>query len=99
MHSYNGDIMFASNTKSAKPELSPDLTVNALIAWYPSVLPVLNGFGVDTCCGGAESLESAAREANVQLDDLMAGLSAAVDHIVSRDSHGSRLSPATGTGQ
>ena len=89
--------MFASTTKSGIPELNPALSVNELIAWYPSVLPVLNGFGVDTCCGGAESLELAAREANVQLEDLMAGLSAALDHIVSRDSRVSRLSPSSGT--
>ena len=88
--------MFSSTTKSGRPELSPALSVNELIAWYPSVLPVLNGFGVDSCCGGAESLELAAREANVQLDDLMAGLSAAVDHIVSRNSPDPRRSPSTG---
>jgi iron-sulfur cluster repair protein YtfE (RIC family) len=35
---------------------------------------VFNRLGVDTCCGGGLPLESAAREANVPLDDLLAAL-------------------------
>jgi regulator of cell morphogenesis and NO signaling len=91
--------MYTSNTKPAQPELNPSLTVNALIAWCPSVLPVLNGFGLDTCCGGAESLELAARAANVQLDDLMAGVSAAVERIGSLSPRATKLSPSSGVGQ
>ena len=88
--------MTTYDTRPTRPELSASLSVNALIEWYPSVLPVLNAFGIDTCCGGADSLEVAARAAHVRLDDLMAGLSAAVEHIVSRSSLDANLSPAAG---
>ena len=31
-------------------------TVNDLLLRYPSMLPVLNDFGIDSCCGGAKPL-------------------------------------------
>jgi iron-sulfur cluster repair protein YtfE (RIC family) len=56
--------------------LDARLTVNELLRRHPSVLPVLNGFGVDSCCGGAESLAQAAQSAQVPFDALMAALEA-----------------------
>jgi len=91
--------MITNNARPGKPYLTSALTVNALIAWYPSVLPVLNGFGIDTCCGGAKSLELAAQAANVPLDALMAGISAAVERTELQSSHGARLSPTGGAGR
>jgi regulator of cell morphogenesis and NO signaling len=61
------------------PPPSPEHSVNEIICRYPSVLSVLDGFGVDTCCGGAESLASAARSARIPIDALMAGISAAIE--------------------
>ena len=58
--------------------LDPKLSVNELLRLHPTVLPVLNGFGVDTCCGGAESLSEAAQSAKIPLDALMAALEASL---------------------
>jgi len=88
--------MITRIAKSGTSALNPASTVNALIAQHPSVLPVLNGYGIDTCCGGAESLEDAARTAGIPVDVLMAGVSAAVEPAVSLPSHDARLSPAAG---
>ncbi len=50
------------------------LSVNQLIQRHPSVLPVLTEAGVDTCCGGALSLEEAASRAGVDLVNLVGRL-------------------------
>jgi len=65
-------------------------SINEIIRRYPSALPVLNGFGIDTCCGGAESLAEAARSASIPLDALMAGLTAAIERAVMASSYGTR---------
>ncbi len=65
------------------PVFSPQTSVNEVIRKYPSVLPVLNGFGIDTCCGGAESLTSAARSASIPIEALMAAIGATVARITS----------------
>jgi regulator of cell morphogenesis and NO signaling len=51
-------------------KIDPKLTLNQLIQRHPDVLPVLAAAGIDTCCGGALSLEEAARRAGVDLVDL-----------------------------
>jgi len=58
-------------------------SVNEIIRRYPSVLPVLNGFGLDTCCGGAQSLVEASRAASIPIEALMAGVAAAVSRSAS----------------
>lgn len=63
---------------TVNPPLDPSISVNELLRRHPVVLPVLNAFGVDSCCGGAESLADAAHSAQIPLDALMAGLEAAV---------------------
>ena len=52
----------------------PTLSVNETIRRHPEALLVLNHFGVDTCCGGAESLEEAARASGVPLETLIGAL-------------------------
>ena len=46
-------------------QLDCKLSVNAVIAQHPSTTKVFNAHGIDTCCGGAKSVEDAAREAGV----------------------------------
>ena len=57
--------------------IRPDLTVNELLQRRPEALPALAGAGIDTCCGGAETLERAAAVAGIVLTDLLARLEAA----------------------
>ena len=68
-----------NRSSAIAPAIDPALSVNeTLRRWPPAVAP-LAAFGIDTCCGGAASLETAARDAGVPLDDLLAAIAAAVD--------------------
>jgi quercetin dioxygenase-like cupin family protein len=49
-------------------------TINEIIARYPQVMPVLQGFGLDLCCGGAQTLRAATARYDVRLDDVLAAL-------------------------
>ena len=54
-------------------------TLNTIVACYPQTLPVLQGFGLDTCCGGALPLRTAAKHHNLDLEALLTALRAAVE--------------------
>jgi iron-sulfur cluster repair protein YtfE (RIC family) len=54
------------------------LSVNEIIERYPAAMRVLNGFGIDTCCGGATALDVAAHDAGVAVDDLTSAIRDAV---------------------
>lgn len=54
------------------------ISVNDLLRRVPGAGAVLNRFGVDTCCGGARSLDEAARSAGVPLAHLLAALELAL---------------------
>lgn len=53
-------------------------TLNALVARAPETLPVLQRFGLDTCCGGALTLAVAAQHHNLNLSTLLTALWEAV---------------------
>jgi regulator of cell morphogenesis and NO signaling len=57
----------------ARPE--PTMSVNDTLRLFPAALPALNAAGIDTCCGGAEPLATAARHAGADLDTLLAEIS------------------------
>lgn len=67
-----------------RDNIDPSWTVNEVIAKYPETMPVLNAFGIDTCCGGDESLAAAANEAGLEADRLVAALHRAIASLVSR---------------
>lgn len=54
--------------------INPAETLNELVARAPEALPVLQRFGLDTCCGGALPLAEAARHHNLSLDALVEAL-------------------------
>jgi len=58
--------------------IDPLESVNDLVRRLPDALPVLNAFGLDTCCGGALSLADAARANGLAVDDLLDAIRAAV---------------------
>jgi iron-sulfur cluster repair protein YtfE (RIC family) len=62
-------------------------TVNEVIRIFPDTVTVFNAFGVDSCCGGAASLEEAALDAGADRSELISALRAAVDN--ARNSAGS----------
>ena len=57
--------------------IRPDLTVSALVRDRPETLPVLARAGIDTCCGGGETLERAAVDAGLTWPVLLGRLEAA----------------------
>lgn len=54
--------------------IDPTLTVNDVIARDPETLGVFTTFGIDACCGGAKTVEEAARRHGIDLDALLAAL-------------------------
>jgi regulator of cell morphogenesis and NO signaling len=51
-------------------DLDCGATVNETIARWPATLAVFKRFGIDTCCGGAVSVEEAARRNNADAQAL-----------------------------
>ena len=60
----------------ATPTIDPAWSVNELLRRYPATGHVLNEYGIDSCCGGADSLEDAARAANVDANVLLQAVGA-----------------------
>jgi regulator of cell morphogenesis and NO signaling len=60
------------------PLIDPSLTVNDVLQRWPAAVGALNALGIDTCCGGADSLSVAAAQAGVPLADLIDAIVAQV---------------------
>lgn len=60
-------------------QLDCRLSVNEVIARHPSTTGTFNAHGVDTCCGGAASVEDAARAAGVDPTKLCGALLEAIE--------------------
>lgn len=54
-------------------------TINELVARAPQVLPVLQRYGIDTCCGGALPLSTVAERHELDLVALVAALQREVE--------------------
>jgi iron-sulfur cluster repair protein YtfE (RIC family) len=54
--------------------IDPTLSVNELLLRYPGALPVLTVAGIDSCCGGEQSLALAAARSGLTFDQLAARL-------------------------
>jgi len=66
-----------TNTLPAPLAITADDTLNAIIARYPHTLPVFQRLGLDSCCGGALALHTAAQHHQLDLADVLAALNAA----------------------
>ena len=62
----------------AKFDISPEMSVGALVAEYPATMRMLEALGIDYCCGGKLPLAEAARAANVPVETVMAVLRTAI---------------------
>jgi len=58
------------------PQSIATQTINTLVEKDPQVLRVLGRYGIDTCCGGARTIEQAAKEGGLDLAKLVAELEA-----------------------
>jgi regulator of cell morphogenesis and NO signaling len=50
------------------------LTINDIVARYPETIGIFNRFGMDTCCGGAVTVEEAARRDGIDAAEVIAAL-------------------------
>ena len=63
------------------PGIAATDSLNAIIARYPQALPVLNRFGLDTCCGGALPLSTAAQHHGLNVDEVLNALGSATKEV------------------
>ncbi|HEY8376267.1 MAG TPA: DUF542 domain-containing protein [Nannocystis sp.] len=66
-----------------KPEerIPATMTVNEAIRLYPETVAVFNAFNIDACCGGAATIEEAARRDGANPEELLAALRAALEEV------------------
>jgi regulator of cell morphogenesis and NO signaling len=55
-------------------QCDPSRSINEIIAAYPETITVFNSFGFDTCCGGAMSVDDAARQDGLDLQAVVSAL-------------------------
>lgn len=60
-------------TSQTRSQLA-DRSVNDVIARFPDTIAVFNAFGIDACCGGAESVTDAARRDGADPEALVTAL-------------------------
>lgn len=54
-----------------KKVIHKEMTVNQVIRLYPIVISVFNKFNIDSCCGGSDTLEAAAKKGNIDIEELL----------------------------
>ncbi len=52
-------------------DIGKDTTVNEVLRINRRTLRVFNKYGIDACCGGAETLEAAAKKRKLEPEKLM----------------------------
>jgi regulator of cell morphogenesis and NO signaling len=63
----------------AEVKISKEMSVNQIIKLYPKSIGVFNRFNIDSCCGGAETLEKAVKNAGANLDEVLNEIKKAVE--------------------
>lgn len=58
-------------------KITKNVIVNDCIKLYPKTIGVFTQFKIDSCCGGAVSIEAAAKRDGADLDAILAALDAA----------------------
>ncbi len=60
-------------------EITPEMTVNDVLARFPKTVAVFNEFGIDSCCGGGVPLSVAVERDGVDVGKLIARLQTAIE--------------------
>ena len=55
-------------------KVTKDIVVNDCIKLYPKTIGVFTQFKIDSCCGGAVSIEAAAKRDGADLEDILKAL-------------------------
>ncbi len=58
-------------------KITKDMVVNDAIKEYPGTIGVFTHFNIDSCCGGAATIEDSAKRDNAPLDELIEALNEA----------------------
>lgn len=58
-------------------KITKELVVNDAIRLYPETIGVFTNFNIDSCCGGAVSIEEAAKRDGAVLEDILKALNEA----------------------
>jgi len=58
-------------------KITGEMVINEVVRLYPWTLPVFHRLEVDSCCGGARTVATMAREHGLDLDEVLAELEAA----------------------
>ncbi|MFQ5441799.1 MAG: DUF542 domain-containing protein [Thermodesulfobacteriota bacterium] len=61
----------------AEEKVTKEIVVNDCIKLYPNTIGVFTRFNIDSCCGGAVSIEDAARRDGADLGALLRELNEA----------------------
>lgn len=62
-----------------KEKITQAMVVNDAIKLYPDTIGVFNKFHIDSCCGGAVSIEDAAKRDKADLNALLKKLNEAAN--------------------
>jgi len=68
-----------TNTLHTAVTITAEDSLNAIVARYPQTLPVLQRLGLDTCCGGALPLRTAAQHHDLDPAEVLAALRAELE--------------------
>ena len=86
MHNVEADAVLRELNEAAKEDgkrremrekITKEMVVNDCIRLYPKTIGVFTRFNIDSCCGGAVSIEDAARRDGAPLAALMKDLNGA----------------------
>lgn len=62
-----------------------DTTLGDFVAQYPKTRKVFEKFGLDYCCGGKQDIKTAAKEKDIQLNELILALETAINEAKEKD--------------
>ncbi|MBI3601064.1 MAG: DUF542 domain-containing protein [Nitrospinae bacterium] len=60
-------------------EITKEMSINQVISKYPKTVGVFNRYNIDSCCGGYESLENAAKNKGIDIVELIEALNKAAE--------------------
>jgi regulator of cell morphogenesis and NO signaling len=69
------EVMPASGAAIQAIETEP---IRVLVERYPAIMPILNNYGMDLCCGGGHTVAEAATAHGLNVDTVIAEVLAAI---------------------
>jgi regulator of cell morphogenesis and NO signaling len=60
-------------------EIVKEMSINQVISKHPETVGVFNRYNIDSCCGGYETLENAAKNKGIDIAKLIEALEKAAE--------------------